>query len=119
MENMVVRRRRRRRRRQRERGLDIQKWLGKTGLEFHWPGYQYMGPGKHLQKRLKRGDPGINRLDRIAKQHKNDYSRAKNLRDKHAADRKMIKAIDRFGGCKTNTEKIVKKIMQAKVKLKI
>ena len=79
--------RRRRRRRQRGRGLDIQKWLGKTGKEFHWPGYQYMGPGTHLQKRLKRGDPGINRLDRIAKQH--------------------------------DIEKIVKKIMQAKVKLKM
>ena len=113
MENMGVKPR------QRGRGLDIQKWLGKTGLEFHWPGYQYMGPGTHLQKRLKRGDPGINRLDRIAKQHDIDYSRAKNLRDKHAADRKMIKAIDRFGGRKTNTEKIVQKIMQAKVKLKL
>ena len=43
----------------------------------------------------------------------------KTLRDKHAADRKMIKAIDRFGGRKTTTEKIVKKIMQAKVKLKM
>ena len=118
MENMVVRRRRRRRR-QRGRGVDIQKWLGKTGLEFHWPGYQYMGPGTHLQKRLKRGDPGINRLDRIAKQHDIDYSRAKTLRDKHAADRKVIKAIDRFGDRKTTMEKIVKKIMQAKVKLKM
>ena len=116
---MVVRRRRRRRRRQRGRGLDIQKWLGKTGKEFHWPGYQYMGPGTHLQKRLKRGDPGINRLDRIAKQHDIDYSRAKTLRDKHAADRKMIKAIDRLGGRKTTTEKVIKKIMQAKVKLKM
>ena len=105
MENMVVRRRSRHRRRQRGRGLDIQKWLGKTGLEFHWPGYQYMGPGTHLQKRLKCGDPGINRLDRIANQHDIDYSRAKTLRDKHAADRKMIKAIDRFGGRKTTTEK--------------
>ena len=113
---MVVRRRRHRRRRQRGRGLDIQKWLGKTGKEFHWPGYQYMGPGAHLQKR---GDPGINRLDRIAKQHDIDYSRAKTLREKHAADRKMIKAIDRFGRRKTTTEKIVKKIMQAKVKLKM
>ena len=110
---MVVRRRRR----QRGRGLDIQKWLGKTGLEFHWPGYQYLGPGTHLQKRLKRGHPGINRLDRIAKQHDIDYSRAKTLRDKHAADRKMIKSIDRLGGRKTNTEKVIKKIMQAKVKL--
>ena len=64
---MVVKGRRRRRhhrrRRQRGRGVDIQKWLGKTGVEFHWPGYQYMGPGTHLQKRLKRGDPGINRLE--------------------------------------------------------
>ena len=118
VENMVMRGRRHRRR-QRGRGLDIQKWLGKTGLESHWPGYQYMGPGTHLQKRLKRGDPGINRLDRIAKQHDIDYSRAKTLRDKHAADRKMIKAIDRFGRRKTTTEKIVKKIMQAKVKLKM
>ena len=58
------------------RGLDVQKWLAKTGIEFHWPGYQYMGPGTHLEKRLKRGDPGINRLDRIAKQHDIDYSRA-------------------------------------------
>ena len=109
-----MRRRRRRRRRQRGRGLDIQKWLGKTGLEFHWPGYQYMGPGTYLQKRLKRGDPGINRLDRIAKQHDIDYSRAKTLRDKHAADPKMIKAIDRFGGHKTITEKLSKKSCRLK-----
>ena len=40
--------------------LDLQKALAKTGIEFHWPGYQYMGPGTQLQKRLKRGDPGIN-----------------------------------------------------------
>ena len=32
------------------RGLDIQKWLEKTGIEFHWPGYQYMGPGSKLKK---------------------------------------------------------------------
>ena len=64
------------------RGFDIQKLLGKTGIEFHWPGYQYMEPGTHLKKRLKRGDPGTNRLDKIAKQHDIDYSRAKNLEDK-------------------------------------
>ena len=29
--------------RQRGKGLDIQKWLGKTGIEFHVPGYQYLG----------------------------------------------------------------------------
>ena len=98
----------RRRRVTKGRGLDVQKALAKTGIEFHWPGYQYMGPGTHLEKRLKRGDPGINRLDRISKQHDIDYSKAKNLRDKHAADRKMIKAIDNLKGKKTKTEKIVK-----------
>ena len=104
---------------QRGSGVDIQKWLGKTGIEFHWPGYQYMGPGTKLAKRLKRGDPGINRLDKIAKQHDIDYSHAKNLQDKWTADTKMIKAIDKLPGGKTMTERIVKRIMQAKKKLKL
>ena len=106
-------------RRQRGQGFDIQKMLGKTGIEFHWPGYQYMGPGTKLKKRLKRGDPGINRLDRIAKQHDIDYSRAQNLQDKWKADTKMIKAIDKLPGNKTMTERIVKRIMQAKKRLKL
>ena len=106
-------------RRQRGRGFDIQKLLGKTGIEFHWPGYQYMGPGTKLKKRLKCGDPGINRLDRIAKQHDIDYSRAQNLQDKWTADTKMIKAIDGLPGNKTMTERIVKRIMQAKKRLKL
>ena len=109
-----------RKRRQRGgQGFDIQKLLGKTGIEFHWPGYQYMGPGTKLKKRLARGDPGINRLDRIAKQHDIDYSRAKNLPDKWKADTKMIKAIDKLPGRKTMTERIVKRIMQAKKRLKL
>ena len=105
--------------RQRGRGSDIQKWLGKTKIEFHWPGYQFMGPGTKLAKRLKRGDPGINRLEKIAKQHDIDYSKAKNLRDKWKADTKMIKASDKLPGNKTLTERIVKRIMQAKKKLKL
>ena len=100
-------------------GVDLQKWLAKTGMEFHWPGYQYMGPGTKLAKRLKRGDPGINRLDKIAKQHDIDYSFAKNLQDKWKAGTKMIKAIDRLPGKKTMTERVVKKIMQAKKRLKL
>ena len=65
----------RQKKRQRGSGVDVQKWIGKTGREFHWPGYQYMGPGTHLKTRLARGDPGINRLDKIAKQHDINYSR--------------------------------------------
>ena len=105
--------------RQRGYGLDLQKWLGKTGIEFHWPGYQYMGPGTHLKKRLARGDPGINRLDRISKQHDIDYSKSKSLQDKWKADTKMIRAIDKLPGRKTMTERIVKRIMQAKKRLKL
>ena len=44
-----------RRRRRSQRGgrlFDVQKLLTKTGMEFHWPGYQYIGPGTHLEKRL-------------------------------------------------------------------
>lgn len=114
-----TRRKRKRRTRQGGKGLDIQKLIGKTGIEFHWPGYQYMGPGTKLKKRLKRGDPGINRLDRIAKQHDIDYSYAKNLQDKWKADEKMIKAITKLPGKHTMTEKIVKKIMQVKKRLKL
>ena len=77
-----------------------------------------MGPGTHLKKRLKRGDPGINRLDKIAKQHDIDYSHAKNLQDKWKADAKMIKAIDKLPERRTMTERIVKKIMQAKKRFK-
>ena len=110
---------RRGRRRMVGRGLDVQKWLAKTGIEFHWPGYQYMGPGTHLEKRLKRGDPGINRLDRIAKQHDIDYSRARSHQDKWKADDKMIRAIQALPGKKTWTEAFVQKIMQAKRKLKL
>ena len=87
-------------------------------MEFHWPGYQFMGPGTHLKKRLARGDKGINRLDRIACQHDIDYGKAKSIKDKWTADSKMIAAIDRLPK-KTMTECIVKRIMQAKKKLKL
>ena len=86
-------------------------------MEFHWPGYQYMGPGTHLKKGLAREDPGINRLDRIAKAHDIDYDKARNLQDKWVADRKMIAKIDQLSGRKTLTERTVKNIMKAKLRL--
>jgi len=108
-----------RQKRQRGSGVHIQKCLGKTGIKFHWPGYQYMGPGTKLKKRLAHGDPGINRLDKIAKQYDIDYSRAKNLQDKWKADTKMIESINKLPGKRTITEQIVRKIMQAKKRLKL
>jgi len=78
-----------------------------------------LGPGTKLKKRLARGDPGINRLDKLAKQHDIDYSKAKNLQDKWKADAKMIQGIDKLPGRKTMTERIVKRIMQTKKRLKL
>ena len=70
-----------------------------------------MGPGTKLKKRLARGDPGINRLDTIAKQHDIDYSKARHLKDKHKADRGMIVRISKLHRRTTKTERIVKKGM--------
>ena len=64
--------------------VHAQKWLGKTLIEFPWPGYQYMGPAWHtFGKECNPGSPAS--VVWIAKQHDRDidYSRATNLRDKH------------------------------------
>ena len=95
----------------------MQKWISKLGVEFHPPGYQYLGSGTKLEKRLKRGDPGKNRLDRIAKQHDTDYSKARNIRDKWKADEKMVKAIDRLPGRKTAMERVARGIIKTKKRL--
>ena len=50
----------RQRRRRSQRGgklFDVQKLLNKMGMEFHWPGYQYMGPGTHLKNDWPAGIP--------------------------------------------------------------
>ena len=102
----------RKKRRQRGGKVDIQKKIEKLGIEFHpfslskRKRYQYLGPGTFLKKRLARGDPGINRLDRITKQHDIDYSNAKNIRDKWKADLKMVHAIDALPGKKSPMEKL-------------
>lgn len=60
--------------------------INKLPFELHLPGYQYCGPGTKLQKRLARGDPGINDLDRSCRAHDIAYSKSSNLQDRHKAD---------------------------------
>ena len=110
---------RRRKRRQRGGKFDFQKAIEKTGIEFHIPTYSYAGPGTHLPKRLKCGNKPKNRLDLIAQKHDTAYSKAKNMKDKWKVDDKMIQAITKLPSKKTMTEHMVKKIMQAKRKLKL
>ena len=112
-------------RRQRGGKVDIQKKIEKLGIEFHpfslskRKRYQYPGPGTFLKKRLARGEPGINRLDRIAKQHDIDYSNAKNIPDKWKADLKMVHAIDALPGKKLPMEKLSRNIIAAKRKFEL
>jgi len=54
--------------------------------EVHIPGYQFCGPGTHLEKRLARGDRGINPLDAACREHDIAYSQSKDLAKRHVAD---------------------------------
>lgn len=60
-------------------------------FELHAPGYQYLGPGTKLEKRLNRNDPGVNELDRAAKEHDIAYSKTKKLSERHIADKILQK----------------------------
>lgn len=64
--------------------------INKLPFELHIPGgYQYCGPGTRLQKRLRRGDPGINPLDGACKEHDIAYSIYKDLPQRHLADKQL------------------------------
>lgn len=79
--------RHRSRRRSKGKGL-VNSLINKLPFELHIPGgYQYCGPGTKLKKRLARGDPGINPLDKACKQHDIAYSQTKDLAQRHQADR--------------------------------
>lgn len=61
--------------------------IDKLPFEVHIPGgYQYCGPGTKLQKRLARGDSGINPLDAACREHDIAYSQSKDLDSRHKAD---------------------------------
>lgn len=75
----------------------INKLIDKLPFELHIPGYQFCGPGTKLDKRLARGDTGINQLDTACKAHDIAYSSSKSLEDRHLADKVLgSKAWQRF-----------------------
>lgn len=90
-------------------------------FELHIPGYQFCGPGTKLQKRLLRGDRGINKLDEACMYHDIAYNN-KDLKVRHKADlellnmaKKRLKSKDAGKGEKLASW-IVKNAMKAKVK---
>ena len=63
--------------------------LNKLPIEIHAiGGYQYCGPGTKLEKRLARGDCGINPLDAACKEHDIAYSQhPEDVAARNTADR--------------------------------
>lgn len=103
------------------RGL-INNIINSLPIELHLPGYQFCGPGTKLEKRLERGDEGINPLDAACKLHDIAYSRSENIIKRHQADRELsdkawrrVKAKDSSLGEKISSY-LVTNAMKTKVK---
>ena len=60
--------------------------INRLPFETHVPGYQFCGPGTKLEKRLSRGDRGINLLDSACRDHDIAYLN-NNLNKRHEADK--------------------------------
>lgn len=91
-------------------------------FELHLPGYNYCGPGTKLQKRLLRGDKGVNELDDACKHHDIAYSNYRDLNNRHKADlqllnmaKQRLKSKDAGRGEKLASW-LVSKVMKTKLK---
>src|SRR5436190_7398694 len=58
-------------------------------FELHVPNYEFLGPGTKLDMRLKRGDTGINDLDKAALKHDKFYRDHKDTESRHIADKQL------------------------------
>lgn len=61
--------------------------INKLPFEIHIPQYEFCGPGTRLDKRLARGDKGINPLDAACRTHDIAYRDYKDLENRHRADK--------------------------------
>ncbi len=84
--------------------------------EMHLPGHSYCGPGTNIDIRLKRGDPGLNQLDRACKVHDIDYALAKTPGDVRAADRKFLSNIKKAKSGRYSHKKLIQTIFNAKMR---
>lgn len=97
--------------------------INKLPFEAHLPGYQYCGPGTRLQKRLEKGDPGINLLDEACKEHDITYSKFDDTKNRNIGDKilaakawERVKSKDASLGERANAL-LVTNLMNAKVKM--
>ena len=89
--------------------IDLHKAIGKLPIipkrGFTLPNMHYCGPYSPLNSQLEYNNEGritkykqfpTGKFDSICSQHDVDYTLAKNLKDKHIADQKMINAINKL-----------------------
>lgn len=100
----------------------LNSFINNLPFELHLPGYNYCGPGTNLEKRLARGDRGINQLDDACMQHDIAYAKYNDLDNRHKADlqlldmaKKRLKSKDARRGEKIASW-LVNKVMKTKVK---
>ena len=77
---------------------------------------QYAGPGTHLLKRLKRGDPGLTETDITSKAHDIRYTLAQSPSAVREADQKMVATLNRI---QKNKEDYLVNILTAKGAIKL
>lgn len=89
-------------------GAILNTLINKLPFELHVPGYNFCGPGTKLEKRLARGDKGVNLLDEACKEHDIAYSKSNDIKGRHFADKLLdekalarLKAKDSTFGEKT------------------
>ncbi|XP_071051050.1 uncharacterized protein [Onthophagus taurus] len=97
------------------------KLIDKLPIELHLPGYNFCGPGTKLEKRLSRGDRGVNPLDEACKKHDIAYTVSSNLKFRHDADRALYKAAKERIRNKESTlgEKVASSAVAALMKAKV
>lgn len=74
----------------------------------------FCGPQTNLQKRLKRGDKGVSQIDSACEIHDSLYSLAKSEQDIRAADKRLIRDIDKA----TDAGPTQKAVLKAGIKAK-
>ena len=68
----------------------VNKLINKLPFELHLPGHQFCGPGTQVNKRIARGDKGINDLDSGCRVHDIVYKGSNDLKVRHEADRALL-----------------------------
>ena len=100
--------------------IDIHKLIGKLPKPkkgFVLPGYRYCGPFNPLDEQVDEdgnplpGNEPVNELDDICRIHDNMFEKAKNLKDKHKADKEMLGRLKKLKP-KSFGEKVNKKVVQ-------